>query len=89
MTEEKKNISLSRDVTSLNNNVAEVRDSGDVNHIETFEEKEAKRVNEEKALQKKKSNLRVFVLFLILDLALFGVILWQIITLFMKLGNLG
>jgi hypothetical protein len=37
--------------------------------------------------QKKKSNVRLFFLFLFLDIAMFGIIVWQLVAIFSSLGE--
>jgi hypothetical protein len=38
-------------------------------------------------VQKKKSNVRLFFLFLFLDIAMLGIIVWQLVAIFSSLGE--
>lgn len=82
MNEENKNQILSRNENDSSNLLVNVEQENikDNTNIKNDEAKE----NEE--IRKKLSNFRVFMLFVTLSLALFGVIIWQIVSLFMNLN---
>ena len=96
MEEETKSISLSRDdqehLDDINEEVGATLDTSSV-IVEDVEDKleDIKPTTTKTVVspskKKEKRNLIFLVLFVILDLFLLGVILWQIISIFMSIGS--
>lgn len=81
--EEKADLSLPRD--NLNKPVDEDFDD-DIKEI-NLDDKKSKKNEVSKEEKQRKRRIFAFVLFILLDIALVCVILWQIVSLFASLGN--
>lgn len=93
MLEENRNYEISRDVetdlraprASSFDNPPMVQNIDRTEDFSSTNQNNSKPLSKEEIEIKKKSNFRIFVLFIVIDLAMLGVIIWQIVSLFIDL----